>query len=119
MARIIDSRSGLDQTVKIFDEFYSFDLVVNGPEYDIVHSYFVGVCSTKQIAANFTVYLFRIAQETQIPVLELLDYIKGLDKLKMNNLITYYLNTFKSKTSLYGFGVIPQPNQNVQRNIVQ
>ena len=36
MAKIIDSRSGLDQTVRIFDDFYSFDLVVNGNEYDIV-----------------------------------------------------------------------------------
>lgn len=118
MAKIIDSRSHLDQTVKVFDEFYGFNLVVNGDEYDVVHSYFVGVCSTKQIADNFTVYLFRISQETDIPVLTLLNYIKGLEKMEMNAVITYYLNTFKSKTSLYGFGVLPQPNTPVARNIL-
>lgn len=118
MARIIDSRAGVDQTVQIFDEFYGFNLVINGSEYDVVHSYFVGVCATKKIAENFTVYLFRISQETEIPVLTLLNYIKGLEKMEMNAVITYYLNTFKSKTTLYGFGVLPQPNIPVARNIL-
>lgn len=119
MARIIDSRSALDQTVKIFDDFYSFNLVINGNEYDVVHSYFLTVCATKQIAGNFTVHLFRISQQTQIPVLDLLNYIKGLEKLQVNNVIAYYLNTFKSKTAIYGFGVLPQPNLPVERNILQ
>jgi len=119
MARIIDSRSHLDQTIKIFDEFYGFNLVIAPDEYDIVHSYFVGVCETVQIANNFTVYLFRIAQETQIPVLDLLDYIKGKTKMEVNTIIGYYLNSFKSKTSLYGFGTVTQANQPVARNIVQ
>jgi hypothetical protein len=30
----------------------------------------------------------------------------------------YYLNNIKSKTALYGISVIPQPNENVQRNII-
>ena len=87
MARIIDSRSSLDQTVKLFDDFYSFNLIVNGNEYDVVHSYFLTVCATKQIAGNFTVHLFRISPQTQIPVLDLLNYIKGLEKLQVNNVI--------------------------------
>jgi len=37
----------------------------------------------------------------------------------MNVFITYYLNTFKSKTALYGIGSIPQPNQFVARNVVR
>ena len=120
MARILDARTQLDSTVRIFDDFYTFDLVVNGNEYDIVHGYFVLVCDTKQIAANFTAHLFRISQQTQVPVLDLLNYIKGLNnKLEMNTVITYYLNSFKSKTSLYGIAVVPKSNQPVSRNIVQ
>jgi hypothetical protein len=119
MARIIDTRSSIDQTVKIFDEFYGFDLIVGASEYDIVFSYFKRMCDTTQIAGNFTVYLFRIAQETQLPVLELLDYIQGKTQLETNTVIAYYLNSFKSKTSIYGFGTVPQPNEAVARNIVQ
>jgi len=119
MAQILDSRSSVDQTIRIFDDFYAFEMIVNGNEYDIVHGYFVSVCDTKSIADNFTVYLFRISQVTGTPVLTLLEYIQGTSKLDMNRLITYYLNSFKSKTALYGISFVPQANQPVARNIVQ
>ena len=119
MAQIIDHRTALDQTVQIFDSFYSFDLQINGNQYDIVHGYFVSICATKNIANNFTALLFRISQETGIDALELLDQIKGKSKMIMNQTIAYYLNSFKSKTSLYGISIIPKSNQAVARNIVQ
>jgi hypothetical protein len=119
MPRILDTRTSLDQTVRIFDSFYAINLIVNADTYDIVHGYFLSVCDSKNIAANFTAVLFRIAQETQISVLDLLDQIKGTNKMEMNQTIAYYLNSFKSKTSLYGIAVIPKSNQPVSRNIVQ
>ena len=120
MARIIDERTSTDLTVKIFDDFYSFNMIVNGNEYDIVNGYFKSVCGTRAIAGNFTAFLFRISQETGIPVLDLLNQIQGTgSKLQMNQVISYYLNSFKSKTSLYGVSTIPQPTQPVARNIVQ
>ncbi len=118
MAKIVDSRNTIDQTIKIFDSFYAWNSIVNGNEFDIVNGYFTSIIPSKSIAGNFTAMLFRISQETGINVLELLGYIKGTNKLKMNQILAYYLNSFKSKTSLYGVGVIPQPNQPVSRNIV-
>lgn len=119
MAQIFDARTSLDQTIKIFDSFYAFDLIVNASEYDIVHGYFVSVCDTKNIADNFTTILFRISQETGIPTLDILGAIQGTNnKLQMNQVLNYYLNSFKSKTSLYGVSIIPQPNIPVARNVV-
>jgi hypothetical protein len=120
MPTIIDNRTQLDQTVRIFDTFYSTNLVVGADQYDIVFSYFTSVCATKKIAANFSAVLFRIAQESGVNVLDLLATIQGAEnKLQMNKIICYYLNSFKSKTSLYGVGIIPRPVQPVARNIVQ
>lgn len=120
MPIIDESNRALDQTVKIYDNFYSQTLVISAPEFDIVLGYFKEVCENEKIAANFTTQLFRISQGAQIPVLTLLDYIKGTNnKLEMNQLITYYLNSFKSKTTLYGVSVVPRPNQSVARNVVQ
>jgi hypothetical protein len=119
MPQILDTRTSLDQTVRIFDSFYSFDLKVNAPDFDIVYGYFSSVCATRNIAANFTAVFFRIAQETGIPVLELLGAVKGTSNLQMNSVISYYLNSFKSKTSLYGISITPPPNQFVARNILQ
>jgi len=119
MPQILDHRTSLDQTVRIFDSFYSFNTIINAADYDVVHSYFVSVCDTKNIADNFTAVFFRVSQETGIPVLDLLDQIKGKKKMEMNQTLSYYLNSFKSKTTLYGIAIIPRSNQPVARNIVQ
>ena len=119
MPQIIDNRNSLDNTIKIFDAFYNLNLIINPNEYDIVHGYFVSICDTIQIANNFTAVFFRVAQETKQSALDLLDQIKGTKKMEMNQILAYYLNSFKSKTSLYGISVRPRPNQSVQRNIVQ
>ena len=119
MAKIIDNRMSLDQTIRIFDSFYAVNMTVSPDKFDIVYGYFSGVCDTKNIAANFTAFLFRIAQETEIDVLELLEQIQGTNnKLQMNKVLAYYLNTFKSKTSLYGVGAVLKPNLPVARNVV-
>ena len=120
MPTIYDNRDTMDQTVRIFDSFYATDLKVSANEFDIVYGYFTDVCVTKRIAANFTTVLFRISQETGVYILDLLDAIKGApNKLQMNKIICYYLNGFKSKTSLYGIGTVPKPNQLAARNVVR
>ena len=48
-----------------------------------------------------------------------MDQIKGTKKMEMNQILAYYLNSFKSKTTLYGIGIQPRSNQPVSRNIVQ
>ena len=109
----------VDQTIRIYDNFYNSKFVVNSAQYDVVYSYFKGTSSNEQIAANMTTVLFRIAQSGNYNVLDLLELIKGApNNLQMNSVLCYYLNTFKSKTSLYGAGNIPRPNEAVQRNVV-
>ena len=119
MANTVDApRSQLDSTVRVFDQFYNFDLVVNGSEYDIVYSYFYEVSNSKTIARNFTSMLFRISNITGENILNLLEYIQGTSKIETNALMAYYLNSIKSKSTLYGISAAPTPNQLVQRNIV-
>jgi cupin superfamily acireductone dioxygenase involved in methionine salvage len=108
-----------DTTVRIFDNFYSYKLTINASEWDAVHSYFAGTTKNKQIANNFASLLFRIAQEGGYSVMDLLATIQGTNTtLQMNQVICYYLNTFRAKASLYGVGLIPKPNEAVQRNVV-
>lgn len=119
MPTILDNRTTLDQTVRIFDSFYATDLVVNSNVFDVVFAYFKNVCPTKNVAENFTALFFRISQEAQVDPIALLENLKGApNKIKINEVMAYYLNSFKSKASLYGIGVIPKPNQAVARNVV-
>lgn len=120
MPTIYDNIQNIDQTIRIFDGFYQKNIVVNAGDFDIVYGYFSSVCDTKKIAGNFTSVLFMIAQDTGNNVLDLLAIIKGSEnKLQMNQVICYYLNSLKSKSALFGVGIIPQANQPAARNVVQ
>jgi hypothetical protein len=110
----------MDRTVKIFDEFYAVDLIVNSNDYDVILSFFKEQCDTLAIANNFTALFFRIAQEAGINPIELLELVRtnARDKISLNKVLSYYLNTFKSKASLYGIALVPKPNEPVARNVV-
>jgi hypothetical protein len=119
MAKIIDSpQTQLDKTVRIFDSFYNFDVVVDGNHYEIVHSFFFNLTKSKSITDNFTLLIFRISTLSGENPLSLVEYLDGKSKMEVNSILAYYLNSVKSKTSLYGVNATPQPNSNVQRNIV-
>jgi hypothetical protein len=118
-AVILDGpQTQLDNSVRVFDQYYNFQVVVDSNHYEIVYSYFVSVTNTIDTAKNFTTMLFRIANITGENPLTLLEYMQGSTKLQVTSLMAYYLNGLKSKTTLYGISVTPSPNQTVQRNIV-
>ena len=116
-----------DNTVEIFDTFYSVPLKVNAADWDSVYSYFLGVLKgnpesekTKQTASQFATTLFRIAQETGTNIQIFMDYFKTnvLTSVQVTTEMAFYLNLLKSKTALYGVSNVPTPNQSVQRNII-
>lgn len=109
----------LDYTVRVFDQFYNLDLVVNAEEYEIVLSFFRKYSSTEQIARSFTDAIFRVSNVTQISVMDLLDSFDAQDKVQVQLTMAYYLNSISDNTLLYGINQIRTPNQAVSRNIVQ
>ena len=109
----------VDTTVKIFDQFYNLNLVVNADQYEIVYSFFKEYTSSIATAQSFTTTLFLIANQTQSNVLELLQTFEGSDKLKVSLTMAYYLNSVSNKTVMFGVNNIFVPNNTVQRNILQ
>jgi pyruvate/2-oxoacid:ferredoxin oxidoreductase alpha subunit len=107
-----------DLTVRIFDSFYDYDVDIPAAEYDIVNTYFLSVMESKQAAGNFTVSLFRVAEETKIPALTLLDEFKGDNGMNLNVNLAYYLNSIRSRATLLGVGVAVTPNFYQARNVL-
>ena len=106
-----------DQTVRVFDDFYSYAANVPQLEYDAVYSYLSSVFGTAEAAGNFTVTMFRMSQEADIPVMTLLEQIQGKSQPELTLTLAYYLNTLRSPTTLLGINVPVQPNYYVARNI--
>ena len=106
-----------DLSVRVFDSFYSFSQNVPADQFDVVNSYFRSVFDTAEAAGNFTVTLFRIAAQSNIPVLTLLQQIQGQSQPQLTLTLTYYLNGLRSPATLLGVNVPSIPNYYVARNI--
>jgi hypothetical protein len=119
MSSVNTTNYNIDQTVRIFDQFYEYDVNVPAAEYDIVNSYFESVMTTKQAAGNFTVSLFRVAEDTGISPLTLLQEFQGTSGVNLNVKLAYYLNQIRSRATLLGVGIPVTPNAYAARNVLQ
>ena len=118
MSTVNITKNNLDSTVKIFDNFYDTETVINADEFDIVRSFFLKHSTDTAIADDFTSVFFRIQQNYNISTDELLKKFKGLDDpLAMDEVIAYYLNGLRSKSTLLGVSVLQQPNLYAARNV--
>jgi pyruvate/2-oxoacid:ferredoxin oxidoreductase alpha subunit len=106
-----------DRTVKIFDDFYAYAQNVTQEDYDAVFGYFMSVFGTKEAAGNFTVTVFRIAEQSDIPVLTLLEQFQGQGKPELTLTLAYYLNGQRSPSTLLGVNAAVTPNYYVARNV--
>lgn len=107
----------VDQTVQIFDQFYEYETTVSVQEYDAVYSYFRSVFGTADAAGNFTVTVFRISEQSQIPVMDLLQQFEGLGVPELTLTLTYYLNGLRSSSTMLGLNIPVAPNFYVSRNV--
>jgi hypothetical protein len=108
----------LDKTVRIFDKFYEFEQIVPVAEYDAVYSFLASKFDTKDAAGNFAVTLFRVSQESGIPVLALLQEIEQYDTPELTAVLAYYLNGLTSSATLYGVQSVILPNYYAARNVL-
>jgi hypothetical protein len=116
---INNTNFNLDQTVRIFDQFYNFERFVPAAEYDVVNSYFRSVMTSPVAAGNFTVALFQVAENTGIEPLTLLGEFQGLNGIELSANLAYYLNQIRSRAALLGLGVPVTPNYYAARNVLQ
>lgn len=119
MSTVNAINTNLDQTVRIFDQFYNYDENVPAAEYDIVLSYFKTVFKTDAAAQNFTVAIFRVAQESNTNALTILNEFQGQTGPQLTASLCYYLNSVRSNATLLGILQPAAPNYWTARNVRQ
>lgn len=109
----------IDQTVRIYDQFYNYAEDVPAAEYDIVLSYFKSVFNTVEAAQNFTVAIFRVAEESGDSALSILQQLQGTNGPELTLSLCYYLNSLRSNATLLGILEPAAPNFWTARNVRQ
>lgn len=113
------TNTNVDLTVRVFDSFYGYNVDVPANEYDVVNSFFKSVMPDAKTAGNMTVSLFQVADQTKIPVLTLLDSMKGRNKIDININMAYFLNNIRSRSTLLGVNAPSTPNFYAARLVIQ
>lgn len=119
MATVNAINTNVDQTVRVFDQFYAYDENVPAAEYDIVLSYFKSVFNTAEQAKNFTTAIFRVAQLSNTNPLIILNEIQGYTGPQLTAMLCYYLNSVRSPATLLGILQPAAPNYWTARNVRQ
>ena len=119
MGNINATNTNIDQTVRIFDQFYNYTADVPAAEYDIVWSYFKSVFNTEEQAGNFTVAWFRAAQASGVNPLTMLQQVQGQSGPQLTLTLCYYLNSVQSPATMLGILQPASPNYWAASNVRQ
>jgi hypothetical protein len=119
MGTINAANPSIDQTVRIFDQFYNYAEDIPAAEYDIVWSYFNSVFNTTEQAQNFTVAWFRAAQAAGVSAVTMLQQVEGQTGPQLTLSLAYYLNSVQSPATMLGILTPVSPNYWAARNVRQ
>ena len=118
MATVNYTNPKTDLTVRLFDEFYKRELVIDTNVYDTVLSFFTNIFADGVAAKNFTLSVFTISEDSGTPVETLLSELSKQNKIQITATLAYYLNNQRSNATLLGITNTPFPNQYTARNIL-
>jgi hypothetical protein len=112
------TNNAVDMTVRVFDSFNPLSIDVPVAEWDVVLSFFNQVFGTGDAAKAFATNLFRVSYESNTPVLTLLDQMTQFDRIKVTQTLAYYLNGYRSLSTLLGINSSVVPSVWAARNIL-
>jgi hypothetical protein len=101
-----------------FDRFFQKEISYPSNQVDAVVGFFKNRGFEESAAISISTVLLQEAKIDNVNVLELLDTLKGYDKIKLSSLVTAILNSNRSKISKLGYRSQLDVNRVEARNIV-
>lgn len=105
-------------TEKYFNEYFKTPINFTPNEVDGVIAYFLKRGFEKQAAVNISSTLLQQADIDGVNIFQLLDTLKGVTDVQLNNVIAQILNLNRPKSSKIGFRTTPLTQLFDQRNII-
>jgi len=112
------SASNSDQTLKVFNNFYSLPISISNNDLIAMTGYLESKGFDSNSAERTSIILLTQAANDGFSSMELLDTLKGIDSVEISGLVAEILNYNRIKTSFLG---VSQPNtisEEVTRNVV-
>ena len=94
------------------------EIAVSANDYDVVRAFFVDRMRSVQLADYFADSIFRVAAETGENVQTLMDIVAGKESAELQLIMSYYINSLRSRSSLIGVAPVRTPNFYAARNVL-
>lgn len=114
---INDSLDAANKTKQYFDSLYG---TISYPveQIDAVVGFFRDKGFDVMSSNSVSMIILEQAKNTQTPVFQLLDTLKGLDNIQLSSLISQVLNFNREKTSVLGYRQVDDSTNLDKRNII-
>lgn len=103
---------------KLFNRQTNEEIGYKAAEVDAVIGYFSKRGFEQTAAINTALVLLRQASIDKIPAFKLIDTLKGISDVQLNNVVTQILNLDRNKCSVLGYRIQPNTELFDQRNII-
>jgi hypothetical protein len=111
-------KDSADRTRLLFDRYFTKELSYPSNSVDAVVGFFKNKGFGELASTSIAAVLLQQAKIDNINVFELLDSLKGLEKVKLSNLVISVLNANRSKVSKLGYRNDANLNNVEARNII-
>jgi len=114
----LNENLNINDTSKLFNRQFNQEIGYNSSEVDAVIGYFLKRGFDQVAAVNTALILLEQAKKDKIPVFELIDTLKGVTDVTLNNIVTQILNLNRSRATTLGYTVAPGLSSIEKRNIL-
>lgn len=114
----LNENLNINDTSKLFNRQFNQEISYNVSEVDAAIGYFLKRGFDQVAAVNTALILLEQARKDKIPVFELIDTLKGVTDITLNNIITQILNLNRSRATTLGYTVTNEMSSIEKRNIL-
>lgn len=108
-----------EEVRNFFDNFFLHQITFPSNQIDAVIGFFLKRGFDEQAARSTCIVLLNQARLENINPLQLLDTLKGLTDVKLSEIVTEVLNTYRDRRSALGYKLTVLEETLESRNIVQ
>ena len=109
---------GTDETIQLLNNYYAEPLELKVSEFDAITGFFTAKGFDTESSQSIAVAIISQSKIDNFNPMSVIDTMKKLDKVELNNLILEILNYNRFKTSFLGYKAQFTPAEEVVRNIV-
>lgn len=121
MASNLPSSNSTDSSIPVknfFDKFFTHQVTFPSNQIDATVGFFLKRDFDLESARTVSIVLLNQARVDNVNVFELLDTLKSLTNVQLNQIVAQVLNASREKTSVLGFRIAPIVNKFESRNIL-